>query len=1049
MATLQFFLHNIPASEDNPFKLLVNSDTAYESNESITAMNIQHEVPAAISSPHQVYINVMINEKYIDELERYNLTKSGYCFSIGLDEEENFAFEQGFEAFGGDIAVQDNQAARVEAPAEEALVDQVQDLTVSDPVYAAPEETSQPEAVQLDIPPLNDDEKKQYEKLVNFRDKNYLTEEEFTERAQVLFNEARNRSANPEPEPEPELEQDQEEQPQAAEQTLNETQVARIQQLEEYYHQGYITEEQYVEEVQSVYANPDATYEEPQQEVQQEIQLSEDQQQQIERLQQFLNKGYLHEEEYINKVNQIYAAAQNAAQSQQEQPAAVVEATPAKLSSDQESQISKLTTFLQKGYITQQDFESKVSRIYNEAGLVVTPEALIVATPPPTITPTASTRTSSIPQPYVPPTSTPGRVQAVTTPNRVTQPVQPVVTPTQVQPAVSQVTLTQEQQAQIAKLQSFVAKGIISQAEFEQKKAQIESKASPATTPKSVQPINTPTKVHPVHTPTQVVQSAPSLTQEQLAQIAKLQSFVAKGIITQAEFEQKKAQIEKSSGVTPTASARSGSNTSSPQVSRNVSPAVTPQRVQPINTPPTQQRTTVTLTADQQSQIARLQSFVAKGIISQSEFEQKKAMIESKSTTTPSPQVNRVSAPSTPTSPLSPSPSTTTDLSNVKLNQEQQTQLDRLASLRSRSIITEAEFQKKKVEILSKASSDAQPQKGTNLTAEQISQINKLQQFVNKGIISQSEFEQKKAQIESKSSTSGQPTTASASSTILLTVFLNNIPASPQSPLNILLNRSNVMYTRDDDIPSSKSVVVKGNIPMPPVGDLIVLLTIQIPALGIESDQEFNLTRHGAFVLIGVDPLDNKSLTIKQQLDDNFPEPVATVSQINQNVPTGSSDIFITFAGIPATTSQPFEIYINQNQAHKSTQDMGPNHKGVIKGQVPKSKRTNDMSSPDHEIALLVKVPALGLEPVQHNLNLTQHGSYVTLSVVDGQIEVTQSDVDQSGGSGNGAVAADVAPKKQLSADELVYLQKLADLKNAGILTEDEFNRKKNDILNA
>jgi len=287
--------------------------------------------------------------------------------------------------------------------------------------------------------------------------------------------------------------------------------------------------------------------------------------------------------------------------------------------------------------------------------------------------------------------------------------------------------------------------------------------------------------------------------------------------------------------------------------------------------------------------------------------------------------------------------------------------------------------------------------------------------------------------------------------TVLLTVFLNNIPASPQLPLTILLNRTNVMYTRQDDIPSSKSVVVKGNIPSPPHGDLIVTLTVLIPALGIESEQEFNLSQSGPFVLIGVDVLDNKSLTIKQQTNEHFPEPqvnlVGGSSQVN--VPTGSSDIYITFAGIPANENQPFEIYINQNQAHKSTQDMGLNHKGMIKGQVPKSKRTNEMSSPDHEIALLVKVPALGIEPVEHHLNLTQHGSFVMLSVVDGQIEITQSDVDHNGHVANEQQQAVVTPsKKQLSADELVYLQKLADLRNAGILTEDEFNKKKNDILN-
>jgi len=471
----------------------------------------------------------------------------------------------------------------------------------------------------------------------------------------------------------------------------------------------------------------------------------------------------------------------------------------------------------------------------------------------------------------------------------------------------------------------------------------------------------------------------------------------------------------------------------------------TPTRVQPIST----STSSVTLTPDQQSQITKLQSFVAKGIISQSEFEQKKLQIEKSNSSKGSSTI--VSSPGSPTTTTT----TQMDYSNVKLNQEQQTQLDRLGSLRSRSIITESEFQKKKLELMNSASnSSSSSSNGTNLSQEQESQIHKLQQFVNKGIISQSEFDQKKLQILQKNGIAQSlqsVVSGNGNGTVLLTVFLNNIPASPQLPLTILLNRTNVMYTRQDDIPSSKSVVVKGNIPSPPHGDLIVTLTVLIPALGIESEQEFNLSQSGPFVLIGVDVLDNKSLTIKQQTNEHFPEPqvnlVGGSSQVN--VPTGSSDIYITFAGIPANENQPFEIYINQNQAHKSTQDMGLNHKGMIKGQVPKSKRTNEMSSPDHEIALLVKVPALGIEPVEHHLNLTQHGSFVMLSVVDGQIEITQSDVDHNGHVANEQQQAVVTPsKKQLSADELVYLQKLADLRNAGILTEDEFNKKKNDILN-
>jgi hypothetical protein len=207
MVAIHFFLHNIPASDENPFKLLVNSDTAFESTTSIAAQQISHDVGTPTTQPHQVYVNVMINEKYIDELERYNLTKNGYYFSIGLDEADNFAVQQAEQSYGGDV------------------------VEGSEPVYQSsePEPTQEPEPIveetfqeqepivedqHNDVPPqLNEEEERAYEKLLNFRDKGYLTDEEFNERIATLYNEARNRASNPEHEPEPEPEPHYEEQP--------------------------------------------------------------------------------------------------------------------------------------------------------------------------------------------------------------------------------------------------------------------------------------------------------------------------------------------------------------------------------------------------------------------------------------------------------------------------------------------------------------------------------------------------------------------------------------------------------------------------------------------------------------------------------------------------------------------------------------------------------------------------------------------------------------------------------------------------------------------
>jgi hypothetical protein len=1073
MVAIHFYLHNIPATEENPFKLLVNSDTVCEYTDSISQLQVVHDVGNPTTTPHQVYINVMINEKYIDELERYNLTKNGYHFSIGLDEEENLSIEQGESSFGVDIEEQQPQHYEPEPqpepePEPEPIVEEV-------PVEPEPtvEEVSQP---ALDVPPLNEEEQRAYDKLLNFKEKGYLTEEEFIERSTALFNDARQRAeyeANEQQQQQEQpqehydehqqQEQFQEQIPQQQEIQLNENQIIRLERIRQFYEQGYITEEQFHQENEIIYQTPDEPVpadeyaqqveeqpyheeqqyqeEQPQEQPYQEesqpqggVELSQEAQAQISRLDQFLAKGYISQQEYENKVASIISNAQSSAA-----PVATEAPKPTgQFTQEQQTQLDKLSTFLAKGYITQVEYNNKRREIHESAGVPLPVEE-----------------------------STPEPAQAAT-PTLV----QPIKTPTRTN-------LTQEQQNQIAKLQQFLQKGIITQQEFENKKAQIEGtgsgRVSPVVTPKVVQPVVTPKQVQstqpvqPVVTPKQVVQpvttpSRVTLTQEQQNQIAKLQQFLQKGIITQQEFETKKAQIESKAG-----SNISPSNTPK-QVIQPVQPVTAPKQVQPVTAP--KQVTTsstpqsrVVLTQEQRAQIAKLQQFLQKGIITQQEFETKKAQIEAKATTsspsspvkvTPTPQQTSPKPVNTP--PQQPVVVSQPLPSHVKLTSEQQTQIERLASLRNRNLITEHEFQTKKAEIERKAI-EAQTPQSTSLSSvplsqEQQQQITRLQQFLRKGIINQQEYDTKKAMIEKEALQKQQnrPVQQSATST-LLTVFLNNIPASSDQPLTLLLNRTNVMYSRTEDIPASKSVVVKGNIPNQG-GDLIVTLTIKIPALGIDSDQEFNLTQHGAFVLLGLDPHDNKSLVIKQQLTDDFPEPEPIMRAVPQtsNKPQGTSDIFIIFAGIPASEEQPFEIYINDTVAHKATQDMGQYQKGMIKGQVPKSKRSNDMSSPDHEILFIVKVPKSNIPDVSLNLNLTQDGPYVMITIDNGQIDVTQSHTDESDNLGKpkSHISLPSTTKKEpkkLSDDDLIYLKKLAELKQAGILTEEEFNKKKNDIL--
>jgi hypothetical protein len=247
-----------------------------------------------------------------------------------------------------------------------------------------------------------------------------------------------------------------------------------------------------------------------------------------------------------------------------------------------------------------------------------------------------------------------------------------------------------------------------------------------------------------------------------------------------------------------------------------------------------------------------------------------------------------------------------------------------------------------------------------------------------------------------------------------------------------------------------KQICVTGNIPNLSGGDLVVTLTIKIPSVGISTDQEFNLSRDGSFVFIGLSTTEgDQNLIIKQQDSSDFlPTEQPEISTLQR--PQGVTDIFVSFAGIPASAEQPFEILINDNAAYHAVEDMRPNQTGTLRGQVPKSKRSNAMNDPEHEIVLTVKAPKLNPRDHQQKLNLTRDGCYVTVGTDGNQIVVHQSHTDESASLMKAPLPVSVPVKKeskQLTTNDLELLKKLAELKNAGILTEEEFTKKKNEIM--
>jgi len=72
----------------------------------------------------------------------------------------------------------------------------------------------------------------------------------------------------------------------------------------------------------------------------------------------------------------------------------------------------------------------------------------------------------------------------------------------------------------------------------------------------------------------------------------------------------------------------------------------------------------------------------------------------------------------------------------------------------------------------------------------------------------------------------------------------------------------------------------------------------------------------------------------------------------------GVTEFEISFSGLQESESQPCEIYMQDIQVYETTSNMG-SQRGVINGQMPKMRRSNDSSSTDHEVTFMVKCPKI------------------------------------------------------------------------------------------
>lgn len=297
---------------------------------------------------------------------------------------------------------------------------------------------------------------------------------------------------------------------------------------------------------------------------------------------------------------------------------------------------------------------------------------------------------------------------------------------------------------------------------------------------------------------------------------------------------------------------------------------------------------------------------------------------------------------------------------------------------------------------------------------------------------------------------------------VTVTLYVNNIPASKKEPFTIYMN-GDEFFKSEEEIPVTRTAILRATFDKPPRGEeLIVEIRFKIDARDVDTKQQFNITKNGTFLFFGVEKAgDAERIQMKQQFNDTF-GPQSSQQTATKSAASSSSEIIpvhFHLANINASAEKPFELFVNGQQIYKQTQDLG-DKMAIVTGKLPKID--------DLRIDLRAVAKADGLEE-ESELNITKYGNYLKIEISSDRsvIDITQADnadfdnatiVDSKkmpSKSSSSSTTTSKTPEKKTTTsqssssggDYLDQLKKLGELRDAGILTEEEFQAKKKKIL--
>jgi hypothetical protein len=215
--------------------------------------------------------------------------------------------------------------------------------------------------------------------------------------------------------------------------------------------------------------------------------------------------------------------------------------------------------------------------------------------------------------------------------------------------------------------------------------------------------------------------------------------------------------------------------------------------------------------------------------------------------------------------------------------------------------------------------------------------------------------------------------------------YFSNIPASDKEPFEFILEGEKIFVTRDS-IPQNEVVIVDASVNVSEfrdIGQIVLNTTIKIPKVKVHHMQQFDVSKSGEYIMIGMDPIKGV-IAISQSHDEYKLQPNQT---LNTNFGTGPkqeidrkkvSKVFLKMNKLPADSHNPFKIYMDNKLVYQFSKPL------TLETEI-------GVNLPWPQDVLLVSCIFNGSQKVEKKL-MMEKGEYIQIATINKQVQMNQNE---------------------------------------------------------